>query len=207
MNRFLVDNCAWEICELSVVQHVDMGIAPLMFCENLENYVKGEPVHYEGADVDYATLSAQWKAFTAEEKANAKNTFNHMWRDNRKELGETRRVGSRAKFEDIVMHWDRDWEPKEPDYMLYRYAFQIFGDAVKGGIDILVARDAFIADWEEESNYSQDAKKWRELDKTEKREEKNWFQRNVVLYDGGLKYAYEQNDRPLFNSILCNRNH
>ena len=178
-----------------------------MFCENLETYVPGEPVHYEGADVDYATLSSQWKAFTAEEKANAKISFNKMWRDNRKELGETRRVGSRAKFEDIVMHWDRDWEPKEPDYLLYTYAYQIFGNAVQDEIDILVARDEFIANWEAEDNDSQDAKKWKNFTETQKKEEKDWFERNVVLYDGGLMYAYETSDRSLFRSVLCNRNH
>ena len=206
MNRFLI-NYAWEICELSKAQNVDMSTAPLMFCENLETYVEGEPVHYAGADVDYAVASAQWKAFTDEEKANAKIAFNNMWRDNRKELGETRRVGSRAKFEDIVMHWDRDIEPKEPDYVLYRASYQIFDNAVKGGIDIISARDEYVAYLESEENTQKDARVWKEYDDAKRQEEKDWFERNVTLYDKGLMYAYETKDRPLFRSILCDRNH
>ena len=204
MNRFLI-NYAWEICELSKAQGVDMSVAPDMFCENLATYVEGEPVHYEGADVNYAEVSALWNEMSADEQADAKICFRHMWRDNRNDLTEARRVGSRAKFEGVAFNYLYDPDPKEPDYVLYRGAFQCFDNAVDNGITITQARDEYIAELENEENTIKDARVWRQYSDTQKTMEMEWFDAHVVLYDKGLIYAHAQNNRPLFRSILCTR--
>ena len=204
MNRFLI-NYAWEICELSKAQGVDMSVAPDMFCENLATCVEGEPVHYEGADVNYAELSALWNEMDADSQADAKICFRNMWRDNRKELTEARRNNDRVAFDGIAFGYSYDPNPDEPDYVLFRGAFQCFDNAVDNGISITQARDEYIAKLEEEDNTIADARRWRLYTPEQKAMEMEWFDVHVVLYDKGLIYAHAQNNRPLFRSILCTR--
>ena len=202
MNNFLIIN-GWDICEIGAENNMDMSVAPDLFCENLETYVKGEPVHYAGGDADYDVLSPMWKEMSADEKADAKTSFRHFWRDNRDELTEARRVGSRAKFDDIGFHYIYKDDVVAPDYVLYRGAYDIYCDAMDDGTTLAAARDAYIA--ELEAGDFEDAKKWKIETDQMHQDEIAWFDAKVVTYDKGLEYGYKTRNRDFFNRVLATR--
>ena len=202
-NNFIVLN-GWDVSEISARGHYDMSIAPDMFVENLETYVPGEPVHYDSGDTDYAKLAPIWRSYTSEQKADAKVTFRNFWRDNRDELTEARRVGSRAKFEDIAFHYTYVDDSVLPDYALAMDAYVIAKDAYDNGKDILVARDEHIANVLEKGE-TEAAKKWAIESEYMHEDEKVWFEARVSLQDFGLVYGLMNSDKAFFDSVLASR--
>lgn len=195
---------AWEIADLSKAQGVDMSVAPDMFCENLATYVPGEPVHYEGADVDYDLLSKIWNdEMTDEDRANAKIQFRHMWADNREILGECRRNGSRSRFDEICFNYTYVDDVPAPDYCLYRGSYKCYRSHLADGITLAQARDNYIA--ELEAGDSGDALVWQSRNAQQKEDEIAWYDRVIVDYDMGLKYFAQQGNEPAFLSVAKNR--
>ena len=76
MNRFLI-NCAWDIMDLGKANGVDNSVARDMFVENLNTFGTDHFSNYPGAEVDYAALSAAWKAMSQSEQAAAKTACIH----------------------------------------------------------------------------------------------------------------------------------
>lgn len=101
LNKILVNN-AWEIFELAKAQHMDIGVARDMFCTNLENFGVEGAEFYEGADVDYVALSAEWKAMSADEKAAAKKLYTQATQALYNDLTSCRRKGDEATFMSLV---------------------------------------------------------------------------------------------------------
>ena len=204
MNRFLV-TYMWEICDLSSVQNVDMSVAPDMFCQNLVDYNEMRGIPYDGAEVDYSALAPLWAEMSPEDQADAKTTFRKVWRENFDVLTKARRENDQATFEKCAFEAIVDTGVVEPDYVLFRGAFQCFDDAMKNNITITEARDNYIAKLEEEDNTIKDARTWKAYPDSMKATEKNWYDAHVVTYDKGLIYAYKTNDRPMFRAILSTR--
>ena len=201
--KFLI-YLGWDVADLGRHQGVDMSVAPDMFCENLETYVEGEPVHYEGANVDYKALSEIWKSMTAEEKANCKIAYRHFRLDLADEIAETRRVGSEAKFMDLAFNYNYVPDKVAPDYVLFEVAYDIALDSYKNHKDILTARDEYIANVLDKGE-TPEAKVWVLKDAQLKDNEKEWFYAKVSLSDGGLLYGIMKEDRKFFNSVLTSR--
>lgn len=204
MNRFLV-TYMWEICDLSSVQNVDMSVAPDMFCQNLVDYNEMRGIPYDGAEVDYSVLAPLWAEMSLDEQADAKNTFRKVWRENFDVLTKARRENDQDTFEKCAFEAIVDTSVDEPDYVLFRGAFQCFDDAMKNGIDITEARDNYIAKLEEEDSTIKDARTWKAYPDSMKATEKEWYNVHVVTYDKGLIYAYQTNNRPMFRAILSTR--
>ena len=193
MNRFLI-NCAWDIMDLGKANHVDNGVARDMFVENLSTFGTDAFPNYPGADVDYAALSAAWKAMDKTEQADAKIDCANFMRDCYDTISETRRVGSPAKFYDIAAHYEME-EQAKPDYLLFPHAWDIWDKAEADGTDLVTAQKAYVETLEG----------WDELSREEQAEEADWFALKVAPYDKGLQYARLTGDRALFESILASR--
>ena len=128
MNRFLI-NYAWDILDLGEANHVDNGVARDMFVENLNTFGTDAYPGYPGAEVDYAALSAAWKAMSQSEQAAAKTACRDFMTDCYEEISETRRVGSMAKFYDIAAHYQAPPEEAKPTDLLYTHAWDIWDKA------------------------------------------------------------------------------
>ena len=84
MKDILVRN-AKAIFDLSTAEGVDVGVARDMFASNLALYPE---LSHKGAEVDYETLSKEWKGMTKEEQAEAKTAFKELLHDHYHELGQ-----------------------------------------------------------------------------------------------------------------------
>lgn len=84
MKDILVRN-AKAIFDLSTAEGVDVGVARDMFASNLALYPE---LSHKGAEVDYETLSKEWKGMTKEEQAEAKMAFKELLHDHYHELGQ-----------------------------------------------------------------------------------------------------------------------
>lgn len=202
-NNSFLTNQVWAICEIGKENHMPMDAAPDMFCENLETYVEGEPVHYAGANVDYALLSKAWKSMSAEAKADAKVTFRNMWRDIGDEIASARRVGSRAKVEDLAFNYTYVDDVKYPDYVLFQVSYDIHLDSVTRGVSLAEARDAKIAELEAGSDEL--SLKWQSESSVQHQMEVEYFDSKVVTYDGGLNYAIQKKDKDMYLHVLATR--
>lgn len=194
MNRFLI-NYAWDIMDLGKANHVDNGVARDMFCENLTTFGTGAFPDYPGAEVDYAALSKQWKAMGPSGQAAAKTACKDFMTDCYDEISETRRVGSPAKFYDIVTSYQVPAVAPKPDYLLYTHAWDIWDKAEADGTDLVTAQKAYVETLEG----------WGNLSDKQRAEEEAWFANNVAAYDKGLQYARLTGDRALFENILASR--
>ena len=194
MNRFLI-NYAWDILDLGKANHVDNGVARDMFVENLNTFGTDHFSNYPGAEVDYAALSAAWKALSQSEQAAAKIACKDFMTDCYEEISETRRAGSMAKFYDIAAHYQAPPEEAKPTYLLYTHAWDIWDRAEADGTDLQTAKAAYIETLPE----------WANLTDEEKAAENAWFDAKVVTYDQGLKYARATGNRALFEAVLAAR--
>lgn len=84
MKDILVRNTK-AIFDLSTAEGVDVGVACDMFASNLALYPE---LSHKGAEVDYETLSKEWKGMTKEEQAEAKMAFKELLHDHYHELGQ-----------------------------------------------------------------------------------------------------------------------
>lgn len=192
MNRFLI-NYLWAIMDVAKANGVDVGVGRDMFVANLNNYGIDGAEFYAGADyVDYETASAQWKAMSAAEQAEAKTAAKNCMTDNYEELTEARRVGSRAKFDDIIASYEMP-KVKEPTYLLYKNAWEIWDKAKKDGTDLITAKDAYVETLEG----------WSDLTNEEKAAENEWFSAHVSEDDKNLIYAYTAGNRLLFDGLIA----
>ena len=98
MKNILTRN-AKAIFDLSTAEGVDVGVARDMFASNLSLYPE---LPHKGAEVDYETLSAEWKAMTKEEQAEAKTAFKALLHDHRHDLGNAYARGDMEGFDRIV---------------------------------------------------------------------------------------------------------
>ncbi len=192
MNRFLI-NYAWDILDLGKANHVDNGVARDMFVENLNTFGTDHFSNYPGAEVDYAALSAAWKALSQSEQAAAKIACKDFMTDCYEEISETRRVGSMAKFYDIAAHYQAPPEEAKPTYLLYTHAWDIWDKADAEGLTLAEAKDAYVETLEG----------WGALTDAEKQAENEWFGWAVAPYDKGLQYARMTDNRALFESLLA----
>lgn len=193
---------AWQICELASAQHVDLGVARDMFVANLNNYGVEGAEFYEGADVDYETLSAEWKAMTPEEQAEEKTYIAKIMKENYEALSECRRNGDEAGYYAVILTAEQPEPPVAPDYVLYRHAWEIYDRAIVDGISVEDAEAAFISELEADGNTDADAVIWVGYTEDKKQEEKDWFSFNVLTDDRNLAYAYKANNKALFEAIL-----
>ena len=194
MDRFLI-NCAWDILDLGKSNHVDNSVARDMFVENLATYGTDAFPNYPGAEVDYAALSAAWKALSQSEQAAAKIACKDFMTDCYEEISETRRVGSMAKFYDIAAHYQAPPEEAKPTYLLYTHAWDIWDKADAEGLTLAEAKDAYVETLEG----------WGNLSEAQQADEAAWFALKVAPYDKGLQYARLTDNRALFESILASR--
>ena len=194
MNRFLI-NYAWDILDLGKANHVDNGVARDMFVENLNTYGTDHFSNYPGAEVDYAAVSAAWKAMSQSEQAAAKIACKDFMTDCYEDISETRRVGSMAKFLDIAAHYQVPEDAPKPDYLLYAHAWDIWDKADAEGTTLEAAKDAYV----------ETLPGWKNLSDSQKAEEEAWFALKVAPYDKGLQYARLTDDRALFESVLASR--
>lgn len=188
-------NYTWEVLDVAATNKVDVGVGRDMFVANLNNYGIEGAEFYPGADVDYEALSAQWKALTPAEQANEKIALRQFMADHIEDIIETRKVGSKAKYYDIILNYVVPEGPKAPDYLLYKNAWEIWDKANKDGTDLTTAKDAYVETLEG----------WSDLTDEKKAEENEWFSFTVAPYDKGLIYAYDSGNRALFESILATR--
>lgn len=192
MNRFLL-NYLWDMMDVAKANGVDVGVGRDMFVANLNNCGVAGAEFYAGAEsVDYATASAQWKALTSKEQADAKTAAKDCMTENYEDLTEARRVGSRAKFYDIVAHYIAP-TATEPTYLLYKNAWEIWDKAAEDGVSLTVAKDAYVETLEG----------WDGLTEAQKAEENNWFAAHVTAGDRNLVYARTAGNRLLFDGILA----
>ena len=194
MNRFLI-NYAWDIMDLGKANGVDNGVARDMFVENLNTFGTDAYPGYGGAEVDYAALSAAWKAMSQSEQAAAKTACANFMRDCYEDISETRRAGSMAKFYDIAAHYQAPPEEAKPTYLLYTHAWNIWDKADMEGTSLEAAKDAYVKDLEG----------WGNLSEAQQADEAAWFAAKVAPYDKGLQYARLTDDRALFEAVLATR--
>lgn len=187
-------NYTWEVMDVGKTNGVDNSIARDMFVANLNNYGIEGAEFYPGADVDYEALSAQWKALTPAEQGDEKILLKKFMTDCYDELSETRRVGSKAKYYDILLNYKPETVEKS-QYYLFDKAWDVWDKASKDGNDLMTSLDAVLAD----------DPTWAAFDDTRKTAEKEWFGYAVATYDKGLIYAYDIGDKSLFESILSTR--
>ena len=98
MKDILVRN-AKAIFDLSTAEGVDVGVARDMFASNLALYPE---LSHKGAEVDYETLSKEWKGMTKEEQAEAKTAFKELLHDHYHELGQAYAAKDFEAFEKIL---------------------------------------------------------------------------------------------------------
>ena len=185
---------AWEIFDLSGVQGVDIGVGRDMFCENLSTWAEGQPLHYEGAGVDYAKLAPVWQGMTGEEQAEAKTLYHQATQAQYKAITTAYREGDKAAFYLALLAFEAE-EPEKPDYLLYTHAWDIWDKADAEGISLVEAKAAYIETLPE----------WANLTDEQKAAENAWFDAKVVTYDQGLKYARGTGNRALFEAVLAAR--
>ena len=192
MNRFLI-NYMWAMLDVAKANRVDVGVGRDMFVANLNNYGIDGAEFYPGADyVDYATASAQWKAMSPAEQAEAKISAKNCMQENAKDLIEARGVGSRAYFDDIIAFYDMP-KTEEPTYLLYKNAWEIWDKALNDGTSLATAKDAYV----------EALAGWGDLTDEEKAAENDWFAAHVTAGDRNLEYAYTANNRLLFDGLLA----
>lgn len=100
MKDILVRNTK-AIFDLSTAEGVDVGVARDMFASNLTLYPE---LPHKGAEVDYETLSKEWKDMTKEEQAEAKMAFKELLHDHYHELGQAYAAKDFEAFEKVVSH-------------------------------------------------------------------------------------------------------
>lgn len=193
MNKFLAQY-AWEIMDLGKANGVDNGVARDMFVANLNNYGVEGAEFYPGADVDYAALSAAWKALSDSEQAEAKIACANLMKDYYEDLSKARRENDMGAYYRVILHYEAP-EQEKPDYLLYVHAWDIWDRAEADGTDLITAQEAYIETLPE----------WDGLTEEQKAAEEYFFQAKVVSYDKGLQYARLTGDRDLFEAILASR--
>ena len=193
MNKFLAQY-AWEIMDLGKENHVDNATARAMFCENLSTYGTEAFPNYPGANVDYAALSAQWQAMSAQEQGEAKIVCGDLMRDCYEDLSKARRENDMGAYYRIIINYEAK-EQSKPNYLLYTHAWDIWDKADAEGISLAEAKDAYVETLEG----------WGNLSEAQQADEAAWFALKVAPYDKGLQYARLTDDRALFESILASR--
>lgn len=193
MNKFLAQY-AWEIMDLGKANHVDNGVARDMFVANLNNYGVEGAEFYPGADVDYAALSAAWKALSDSEQAEAKIACANLMKDCYEDLSKARRENDMSAYYRIIINYEAP-EQAKPNYILYTHAWDIWDKAEADGTDLETAKEAYIETLEG----------WAGLTDEQKEAENYWFAAKVAAYDKGLQYARLTEDRALFEAILATR--
>ena len=193
MNKFLAQY-AWEIMDLGKANHVDNGVARDMFVANLNNYGVEGAEFYPGADVDYAALSEQWKAMSAQEQGDARVACANLMKDCYEELSKARRENDMSAYYRIIINYEAQ-EQEKPNYILYTHAWDIWDKAEADGTDLVTAQKAYVETLEG----------WGNLSEAQQADEAAWFALKVAPYDKGLQYARLTGDRDLFESILATR--
>lgn len=193
MNKFLAQY-AWEIMDLGKENHVDNGVARDMFVANLNNYGVEGAEFYEGANVDYAALSEQWRAMDKGDQADARTTCANLMKDCYEELSKARRENDMSAYYRIIINYEAP-EQEKPNYILYTHAWDIWDKAEADGTDLETAKAVYIETLEG----------WADLTDEQKEAENYWFAAKVAPYDKGLQYARLTGDRDLFESILATR--
>lgn len=101
MSKILINN-AWAIFDIGERNKADVGVAMDMFAANLNNFGIEGAEFYPGAEVDYAALSAEWKAMTSDERAAAKLLYSAATRKLYSELTALRRAGDEEGFNALL---------------------------------------------------------------------------------------------------------
>lgn len=103
MNKHNMTKYLWEMWDIARENQMDVGVGRDMFWANLNNHGIEGAEHYAGADqLDYAELSAAWKAMSQEERWEQKIVCGYVSRKNAMALSKARQAGDRAKWEAIV---------------------------------------------------------------------------------------------------------
>lgn len=192
MNRFLI-NYMWEMLDVAKANGVDVGVGRDMFVANLNNFGIEGAEFYAGAEkMDYEAASEQWKAMSLKEQADAKTAAKKAMQDNYEALTAARREGDTAAFYRVLATYDLP-EVKEPTYLLYKNAWEIWDKAAEDGTDLTTAKDAYVETLEG----------WADLTDEEKEAENEWFTAHVTASDRNLVYARTANNRVLFDGILA----
>ena len=193
MNKFLAQY-AWEIMDLGKENHVDNSVARDMFVANLNNYGVEGAEFYEGANVDYAALSEQWRAMDKGDQADARTACANLMKDCYEELSKARRENDMSAYYRIILNYEAP-EQEKHNYILYTHAWDIWDKAEADGTDLVTAQKAYVETLEG----------WGNLSEAQQADEAAWFALKVTPYDKGLQYARLTEDRALFESILASR--
>lgn len=185
---------AWEIFTLGSVQGVDIGVARDMFCENLATYQPGQPVHYDGADVDYDALAPLWQGMDTAAQGEAKTLYTRATREKYQELTAACRAKDRAAFYLALLSYEAPQDEKKQPFLL-SYAWDCWDCAEKMGVDLMAGKDAFVAQ----------LPGWEALTEQQKEQENQWYAAKVVSYDQGLQYCRLTGNRSLFEALLMSR--
>lgn len=187
-------NYTWEVLDVAATNKVDVGVGRDMFVANLNNYGIEGAEFYEGADVDYEALSAQWKSLSEAEQGEEKVLLRKFMQDYVQDVIAARADNDKAKYYEIVLNYQPETTEK-PQYYLFEKAWDVWAKATEDGTDLMTALDAVLAD----------DPTWAAFDDARKQMETQWFSYAVASYDKGLIYAYENGNKALFNSILATR--
>ena len=174
--------------------HVDTGVARDMFVANLNNYGIEGAEFYEGADVDYSVIAPIWQSMTSAEKGNAKVECRQFMLDYADASSDARKKGETLSVYEYMVEWKPASEGA-PNIYLYTIAWEIYDKAMTDGTDLNETMEAYVAD---------DAT-WNSFDEERKQLEREWFSYRVVSWDQALEYAYNTNNRDLFDSVLTSR--
>ena len=195
MNKFLA-SYIWEILDLGKAQHMDNSVARDMFVANLNNFGVDGAEFYDGAEVDWAALSGQWRAMSEEEQGQARVDCARMMKDKKtmEALREARSRGDKLAFYQEILNYEAE-ETARPAFLLYQHAWDIWHKAAAEGTDLLTAQRAYV----------ETLAAWAQLPAEQRQAEEAWFAAKVAAYDKGLQYAAMAGDRPLFEGILARR--
>lgn len=103
MEKMNFSKYLWEMWDIAKENKMDVGVGRDMFWANLNNHGDEDAPHYAGADqLDYAQMSAKWKAMTQEEQWEQKIVCGYVSRSKYGSLVKARRAGDRETWEEIV---------------------------------------------------------------------------------------------------------
>ena len=191
--NILINNVP-AILEIGQYNHVDNSVARDMFVANLNNYGVEGAEFYEGASVDYSAIAPIWQAMDTNAQGNARVECKQFMLDYADAQSDARKKGETINFYEYMLEWQPTTQGP-PQYYLYTIAWEIYDKAMKEETELNATMEAYVAD---------DAT-WNSFDEARKTEERNWFSYHVVSWDKGLEYAYETNNRTLFDDILASR--
>lgn len=102
-------NYAWEIYDMALADKstpdddVTVDAALAYFTDNLRDYgVEGDEFHPGAEGLDWAALSAAWKALEPKVRSAETNRFLDVWKLHKDELNKLYHAGDRAGFDAVI---------------------------------------------------------------------------------------------------------